>query len=178
LSDADLRRAKERYRQAKFDARRQAFTNLTAAFNATFRLTEWSRSAEEAYERQWIASGATRSTNFDWPEIFRRYRNEPDALDLVVWGPDDRLSALALATKTGSAISVDGIEGDPRPDCPLKGKRAVIVLEAAACYGQGLGRSELRLVPLNDAVAKHYAEVCGFKAFTPKGGEPYYRRRI
>ena len=96
----------------------------------------------------------------------------------MVWSPDYRLSAVALIAIREGAIWVEFLEGDPRSDCPLIGKRTLIVLEAAACYAQAVGKKELRLRPVNDEIARYYREVFSFVLEKPRKGASYYLRGI
>src|SRR4051812_48667027 len=123
-----LQATKERYATRRSAARHHAVTALSAPFGVDFHLSGWNEDAQQAYATQWGASQRHPDSNWDWPEIFRRY-NEWDRLDLVMWGPGDRLCGLGLATLSGMAVKIRFLEGDPRPGCPLKGKRAAIALD-------------------------------------------------
>lgn len=140
----------------------------------------WTRKAMEAYSDQWLPYGSSCQGHgeWDWPEIFRRHQSDFKTLDMVIWGPGDRLSGLALARVTNTAIVIDLIEGDPRSDCPLQGLRAAIILEASACYAQGVGRNKLRLTPVNDHVAAFYEKAFDFVQEKPKKGAPYHWREV
>jgi hypothetical protein len=70
------------------------------------------------------------------------------------------------------------IEGDPRPDCPLKGWRALIVLEAAAFYAQARGKTELRLKEVNSSLESLYRDTYGFRLETPRKQEPYWTKEV
>jgi hypothetical protein len=179
-SQADISRAKSRYRDAQESARRQSAVNLVPRLSVEFYLTNWSRRAAEAHAAQWALAGARPHAEggWDWNEIFRRHRNDMDALDIVIWGPSDRLCGLSLITANSTAVCVEWVEGDPRLDCPLLGKRALISLEAAGCYAQALGRREIRLKPISDALADLYQRVYGFVLENPPSGTPYYRREV
>jgi hypothetical protein len=96
---------------------------------------------------------------------------------LAVWC-GDRLAALALGLTTGEAVVVRFLEGDPRPDCPLKGRRILIVLECMANYAQGRGKAELRIEPANEALETLYRETYGFSLETPRGRSAYYKRTV
>ncbi len=129
----EFARAKQRYTASAVQARQIAAANLKSVIGIDFHLSDWNRRTQEAYRNQWH-NRETTNDRFDWEQIFQRYR-QPDQLEMSVWVSSDRLSGLGLATTTSRAIKVEFIEGDPRADCPLKGKRALIMLEAAACYG-------------------------------------------
>lgn len=176
----EIARVKTRYARAKDDARRQAALNLAPVLGVNFHLADWSRSAEQAFHEQWAAvpERAYSEGGWNWPEIFRRNRDW-DAMRIAVWSEDRaRLTALGLLRVTGQAVVAEFIEGDPRPDCPLKGKRALIVLEAAHCYACVLDRPELRLVPANERLAELYRESYGFTLEQPRHGKAYYRKDV
>jgi len=99
-----------------------------------------------------------------------------DRLDLVLWS-GERLAGLAIGNTTNVALRMDFIEGDPRQDCPLTGKRVLIFLETAACYAQGAGLTELRIQPINSHVEAVYRDIYGFERVEP-GKEPSYYRRL
>lgn len=69
-------------------------------------------------------------------------------------------------------------EADPRPECPLKGKRILIALDAIAAYVQGSGRAEIRVEPANDKLVEVYQTVYEFEVVSPRKGKPYCRKRI
>ena len=97
-------------------------------------------------------------------------------MDLVMWGPGERLCGLGLATLRGEHVRF--LEGDPRPGCPLRGKRTTVALETAFVYGQACGRREVRIVPVNTELETFYRDNFGFTLETPKGSEAYYRLEI
>jgi hypothetical protein len=164
--------AKARYDAIKFNARRQATLALRPILGLDFHLAEWTVGACDALA-QWKGNPGT---GWDWPEIFRRH-NDPDRLDIVVWA-GDRLAGLALCLTTAQAIEVRYLEGDPRPDCPLRGRRVLIVLECAQNYAHARGRTELWAQPMNDRLKALYREDYGFSLETPKGRRAYYRKRV
>lgn len=180
VSQAEFARAKQRYQSAQERARRQAAVNLIEPIGISFYLTNWSHRALHAHAAQWLAVGARPHSEggWDWDAIYRRYRTDMSAMDIVIWGPGDRLSGLSLVTANSISVSIGWIEGDPRPDCPLVGKRLLITLEAAACYAQALGRREIHLKPLNDTLADLYRTVYGFALEKPRKGAPYYRKEV
>lgn len=166
-----LARHKARCQNDLHGARAQAVKNLTPHI-PEFNLTGWGERAKEAYLDQWDGNGA-----FDWDEIFRRH-NEPDRFDIAIWGANERLCGLGLGTTTGEAVDIRFLEGDPRQDCPLKGRRILILLEAATCYAQARGRGELRVRPKNERLADLYRQTYGFVLETKRGGESYYRKGV
>lgn len=172
----DLARAKERYETHKGEAQLRAAQQLRPHLEGRdFRLGRWGARAQEAYSVQWKQRHA--DSGWDWPELFRNHR-EPDRLDIVVWASEERLAALGLAVTTQRSVELRFLEGDFRPECPLKGVRALIVLECVANYAQGMGKEEVRLRPVNDNVAALYRETYGFELVSPRREEPYYVKRI
>jgi len=117
------------------------------------------------------------SSRFDWPEIFRRH-NDPDRIDMAIWAGRDRLAALGLGLTTSQSVTLRFLEGDPRPDCPLKGKRILIALEAASNYAQLRGKKEIRLQPKNEALIYLYETVYGFVLESPRNETPYYKKGV
>lgn len=167
-----IEREKARFESNRYDARLQATQNLR--LGVEFTLTGWGERAKEAYADQWLNHC---TPQFDWERIFRIHR-DLDRLDLVIWGPGGRLSGLALGLTTPQAVIMSFIEGDPRPDCPLKGKRVLIGLECGTCYGQVRGRTEIRIQPINKRLEELYRQEYGFVLETPGRGESYYRKDI
>lgn len=170
--------AKARYIASQEKARRLASQNLQGPLGIAFHLTAWGDRARRAYESQWLPVTRHSDAGWDWPEIIRRNRNEPDALSLVIWAGENRLSGLAFVTSDSCAVIVRFLEGDPRPDCPLIGRRALIALEASALYAQGIGRRRIRVEPANATLAALYRDRYGFALVSPKGAPAYYVRDI
>lgn len=163
LSSAEMRRAAERRAVVREAAFRQATENLKPYIKLPIRLYEWTGTTEAAYRDQWIPLGRRpRTPHWDWPEIHKIYKSDMDRFVLAEWVEPDRLSGLALIHSAGASVSIEAVEGDGRPDCPLKGKRALVALEVATCYAQGMGRKTLRLEALNDHLFRLYTEVYGF----------------
>lgn len=167
-----LHRHKARCEADRHAARTQAVKNLQVHL-PSFNLTGWTQKAREAYQDQWLKEN---NCHWDWDEVFRRH-NDPDRLDVAVWA-SSRLCALALGTLTGEALEVRFVEADPRPDCPLKGRRILIVLESAACYAQARGRHELRVRPKNSELETLYRQTYGFVVETTRGGDRYLRKEV
>lgn len=136
-------------------------------------LLHHSRRADEAIQQQWGGSSA----GWDWAEIARRYRT-PKSFCLAMWSPDDQLLGMAMITLSSEAATVRFVEGRPTLDCKYKGKRGLIALEVAANYAQGAGLSEIRIHPLNEALAHLYERTYGFEVVRPRKEEAYYRKRI
>jgi hypothetical protein len=168
-----LARAKARFESDRHGARGQAVQNLQPHL-PEFNLSGWGERARLAYRDQWLGDP---KCAWDWEEIFRRH-GDPDRLDVAIWGPNERLCCLALGTTSGEAVEILFVEGDPRPDCPLKGRRILIVLESAACYAQARGRAELRIRPKNERLEDLYRQTCGFVLETNQSGGRYLRKGV
>jgi hypothetical protein len=171
---SSVQRHREKYETARRNARTQAALNLRRPLGVEFGIAGWGAKAHEAFTVQWKGEPAT---GWDWPEIFRRH-NDPDRLDMCVWGPENRLCALGLGLTKSQYVELRFVEGDPRDDCPLKGRRALIMLECSACYAQARGRPELRIEPVNERVAILYQKVYGFTVAHHRDGRPYFTKRI
>lgn len=166
-----LRATEAHYRDHKFAATKAATETLrSVGFEIT--LTEYSRRAGEAVTDQW----AGRKPTWDWGEIARRHRS-PKSYCVAIW-LGDRLAGLFLIELGTAAATVRYVEGDPRPDSPTKGKCALIAFEVATNYAQRCGLNELRIHPINDALATLYEGVYGFGLVKPAKEEPYYRKGI
>lgn len=169
-----LAAVRARYEADKLGARRQAVANLNGQINMDFDLSPWGERARQCFIDQWKKG---HQPMFEWEEVFRRH-NDPDRLDIAIWGPSGRLCGLSLGLTTSEAVEIRFLEGDPRPGCPLKGRRILIVLECAACYAQARGRKELRIQPINEDLEDLYRQVYGFVLETSHGGDRYYRRGV
>jgi hypothetical protein len=174
-----LAATKARYTQAAVDARRQAVLNLQNVLPVpSFGLGEWSNRVAEAYADQWPPEERHPDFSWNWPEIQREGRTDPTKFDVVLWGQGTRLCCLATASLSTTAVCINFLEGDPRRDCPFRGRRTLIVLEAIQCYGLATGRREMRIEPVNDALVTLYRDNYGFSLATPEGGSAYYRREF
>lgn len=168
-----LARHKARFEADRHAARAQAVKNLQPHL-PEFNLSGWGARARESYLDQWRGEP---KCNWDWEEIFRRH-NDPDKLDVAIWGPNERLCGLGIGLTTGEALELRFLEGDPRADCPLKGRRILIFLESAACYAQARGRPELRVRPKNERLEDLYRQTYGFVLETNSRGDRYLRKDI
>jgi hypothetical protein len=172
---SDLAHAKRRYEQAAAEARRLTAVELCPKIGVDFHLTGWTNKGRDALQVQWTQRHS--EAGWDWPEIFRRHR-DPDRLELVIWGPKDRLCGLALCLTTGHCVEIRFLEGDAKPDCPLKGRRILIVLDCAARYAQARGKEELRAQPVNPALQALYRDVYGFALVAGKSAGAYWFRKV
>jgi hypothetical protein len=136
-----------------------------------FELSEWSGRTFSALGEQWP------STQFDWEKVRNAYCREPDRFDAAIWA-GDRLCGLFLATLAGESVTLRFVEGDPRRDCPLMGRRLLIALDAVVNYTQINGRYELRVEPINDKLIKLFETDFGFRAVKPHKGSPYWTKQV
>lgn len=143
---------------------------MTEFLGRQIRVTEWTGRAAKSLV-DWNGSA------FDWPAIFRRH-NDPDRLDMAIWHGQDRLCGLALGLTTSNSVVLRFLEGDPRQDCPLRGRRILIALETATNYAQARGKKEIRLQPKNDDLVYLYENVYGFVLESPRNEAPYYRKGV
>lgn len=130
-------------------------------------MSEWSN---RAFEALWDP------TAFPWEDIARRYA-DPDRLEIAVW-VGDRLVAMGLCTTLGEAVMVQFIEGDYDTGSPLKGKRALVVLDVATNYAQLRGKRELRLHPINPQLVNLYESVYEFTAVKNRNEAPYWCKKV
>ena len=151
--------------------------NLRDFVKDEFKIVEINIRAYQAVRDQWDRHGRNPDADWDWRELMRRYR-DPDRLDMAIWTRSDRISALALAVTTGPAVELKFLEADPRADCPLRGKRVLIALETVACYAQVRGKREVRVRPINEAVASLYRDVYRFELVAKPKMTSYLMRRV
>jgi hypothetical protein len=179
LSEASQSHQRQRHLAAQLEARRQALANLKDVIETPFLITNLSSRVFEAVRDQWgTVQPPHEEGGWDWLEIHRRYRNSMSAMGLAVWTGYDRLAALGLACPRANSVCLEYLEGDPRPDCPIRGRRILIALEAAACYAQALGKPEIRVSPANAALASLYERHYGFVLERPRNEAPYYRKEV
>ena len=172
----ELQRIRDRNLQFRAEAVGAAIKQLSQYAPAPFTVSDWSRSAEEAYSEQWCKVPRHPDGGWDWPEMRRRYRAPDDQFLVIRSG--ERLSALGLVTVANASVKLAFLEGDPRSDCPLRRFRTVLALDIAAFYGQRLGRKELRLEPVNSTVKALYVDRYGFEEVAPARGTPYLKKDL
>lgn len=172
-----LTEAKARYGGYKDAASLHATRTLGPILGIDVRLLRWSNKTREALEDQWGGVARAPEAHWDWREVFRSY-SEPSSFDMALWTSDGRLCALGLATKNQTAITFRFAEGDPRPDCPYRGKRLPVLLEAVVFYGQILGLEQVRIEPANSTLETLYKSLYGFSLETPKKGRSFLWREI
>lgn len=166
---AFLERERALYRERQRQAAQKATTDIRAA-GLDVTLMHSSNRALEAISDQWGKS------YFDWPERVRRYRKHK-AFAMAMWS-GERLVGMCLMKVSNSAVTVICVEGAPDDSCQFKGKRLLVALEAATNYAQVCGMDEIRIDPINDALARLYEDVYGFTLVSPRGQAPYYAKRI
>lgn len=153
-----------------------SYKNMMPHIKAKYTFRLWSRSVEEDFISQWVNEDRHSDGGWDWAEIARRHREVKDKV--VALYVNERLSALSLIKMSSSRVLVRFLEGDPRPDCHIKGSRALLMLDLAATYGQRLGRKEIHLQPLNGDLAELYRSKFGFVDGTDGSGEPVLKRGL
>ena len=156
------------------EARRTASLKVSTEFGVDVSLGSWGNRASEAVARWPIRE---RIYPWNWDEIHRRYRNEPDRFDLCIW-VGDILCGVALTTLSGAAATINFLEGQPSDACPLRGLRAAIAIEAAQRYAQLNGRNEIRVQPISARLENLYRDIFGFDLANPRGEQAYYSKRI
>ena len=164
-----VQRAK--YISRGYDARKRSEELLGEALGIAFTTSEWSGRTFAALAAQWDRQ------RFDWARIARAVRTDPSRLDVSVW-LGDRLCCLFVATLGGESVTLRWVEGDPRADCPLRGRRLLIALDIATNYAQRNGRHEIRVEPIDDAMLNLFERTYGFAAVKPKHGSPYWTKQV
>jgi hypothetical protein len=169
-----------RCNQARYKAHRAAEQSLMTNIGVDFRISDFSRSTDRLWREQWQPVNIRQPPNGGWDWVASRelHRNDPSVFGAAIL-IGERLCGLALATVSNAAVRVNLLEGDPRPDCMLKGHVLRIILEASACYAQLLGRDELHVLdPVEGLIATYTDDVFKFTLVTPRKGAPYLRRRV
>ena len=162
-----------RCRAARNTAFQKCVEELSPKLGAVFALGECGERALVAVAEQW--KNRRPETEWDWREILRRH-HDPDRMAMAIWS-GERLSCLALGLTTSEAVELRFLEGDPRTDCPLIRKRALIALDASARYAQLLGRAELRVSPINSKI-EALCEGLKFESRTSDNGSQLWVRRV
>lgn len=170
----EFERAKDRDNQAWTEAAVASSNNIKDFVGLNYSVSIWSNAIRHAYAQQWCSH--PRRCDFDWNEISRRFTPPKERVFAV--SVEDRLAALGAITASKVRVKVNFLEGDPRADCPLQGRRALVVLDLAATYGQRLGCEEIHLVPVNDTVRTLYCGTYGFEEVFSKGRLDYLKRGL
>jgi hypothetical protein len=139
-----------------------------------FRVNGWNRSAVEA-AAAWRGKDR-RGADWDWETVFQEFR-APDRLEVTIWGAEGQLCGIALCTLSDKFILIRFMEATPLAGNPLKGKISLVIMDVAARYAQLMGRTEMRLQPLNEGVAAYYLGL-GFRLVSVRKQTPYYVREI
>lgn len=174
IVNKELERAKAHDDQAWTDATLQSAQNLRNYIKQPYSVAMWSRAIRHAFEDQWCPM--PRQTSWDWTEIGRRYTPPKDRVVALRCG--DRLAALSVILARRSWVKVHFLEGDPREDCPMRGQRAIVMLDLAATYGQRLGCEEIHIEPVNNTLQSLYCGTFGFEEVLIKGRVEYLRRSL
>ncbi|WP_157968894.1 hypothetical protein [Tropicimonas sp. IMCC34011] len=175
--NSELRRVRDRTEAAWQEAVNAFGKNVISFHERPVAVRLWSRTIEEAYRSQWLTATRSDDAGWEWPEISNRYRNEPKARQFAIMA-DDRLAALCFLLASRQRVLVRFLEGDPRQDCPLRGKRALLALDLAATYGQRLGCHEIHLEPVNEPLAELYRGRFGFKDGKDGNKKPVLKRGL
>jgi hypothetical protein len=157
--------ARTRYAETAQRARQTTVGRLRSEFGE-FRLTDWSS----------LTLGVMWPDGFNWRNIDHEHR-DPDRLELALW-VSNRLIAMAICETDGDAVVIRVVEADPDRACPLKRRRALIAIDAAANYAQGRGRRYVKLQPASRDLVKQYVQVCGFQPPKMETGSPYYWKQV
>ena len=177
LALSELAKAKAYYAQLQDKACLEAANSLRDA-GLPVRIMRVSRRAIDYVAAHWEPAGRhPECAHWDWSEILRTNRT-PKFMDMSFWSMDDRLVALAAGVITKEAAILKYVEGDPRDDCAFRGKRVPMALEAMTNYGQIAGLNEIRVEPVNEALATLYEKVYGFELVTGRKTPSYFRKAI
>lgn len=115
---------------------------------------------------------------WDWPEYRIVKRNAHGLLHFAVWS-NHELCALAIGWQGDGAFKLGALEGMPAPGGLLKGRCLAVILEVAACYAQGIGCQELRLLePANQKLVEYYTNIFGFTFVNKRGEQQYCVRSV
>lgn len=60
----------------------------------------------------------------------------------------------------------------------MQGRRAIVMLDLAATYGQRLGCEEIHLEPVNDKLKSLYCGTFGFEEVLSRDGSKYLKRGL
>jgi hypothetical protein len=151
---------RDRWLATSLEAMGTAQKALSGIVLANFSVSELTGRARQAVHTQWRVFGCGPGPAFDWDKIAREYR-EPDQLSFSVW-VGDRLAAMALCQTTGASVKICFMEADPRPNCPLKSHRSLVVFEVAANYADARGKGKLTLEAVNSGLIALYRDRYGF----------------
>ncbi|WP_152455698.1 hypothetical protein [Roseivivax sp. THAF40] len=173
---SEVAKAKKRAESAFSEAVQQSYHNMAGVIPVDYTFRLWSRSIFEIYVEQWLTQLRSADAGWDWLDVSRRHKENKDVV--VALFSRNRLSALCLIRASRARVLVRLLEGDPRPDCHMKGSRALLLLDLAATYGQRLGCGELHLQPVNDALAELYKTRFGFVDAVDGSGEPILKRSL
>lgn len=170
----EVARAKARAIDAWTESVQRSYANMRPFMKVIYSFKIWSNSVRKDYEDQWLKEPRHNDAGWDWVAISEHHKEIKDVT--VALYVEGALCALALFRASKSRVLVRFLEGDPRPDCHIKGSRALLMLDLAATYGQRLGRSELHLQPVNEDLAEHYRSRFGFTDGKDGNGQPVLKR--
>ena len=174
--NAELLRSRRHVDQAWQEAVAASYGNMSPHIGRDYVVKLWSRSVEEQFRSQWCDAERHGDAGWDWHEIRRNYRGHKDVI--VALEANDQLCALALFVLSRQRVLVRFLEGDPRPECYMKGSRALVMLDLAATLGQRYGCKEIHLQPVNDDLKMLYKETYGFTEGKDGSREPILKRDL
>lgn len=155
------------YAQAAADARAATEASLVPRVGA-FQLTDWSG---DCFTHLW------RIPYFPW-KVVRTMFPHPARFELAIWVGERLIGLAHCQVKSQDSLLIQAIEGDRDESCPLRGKRALIAIEAANFYAQALGKHILLLHPMNDELATIYVNDHQFKDDRSKDHTNYLWKEV
>lgn len=173
---SEIRKARDRATAAWTDAVQASYENVAPHIGVEYMFRQWSGSVSKVYTDQWLGCDRHEDSGWDWHEIARRHRSPKE--QTVALLSYDKLCALAHFTASRKRVLVRFLEGNPRPDCHMKGCRALLMLDLATTYGQRLGNSEIHLQPVNPTLAELYRSRFGFVDGLDDQREPILKRSL
>lgn len=159
----EIRRARDAANSVWLKACRQSSNYFKDKHHLEISLGQWSNSVRQEFEDSWTALERNKDTSWDWAEIYRRYVQNRIKNKVAVLKYKETLSGLALFKVSKKRLLVNFLEGNPSTSCPLKGNRAIILLDLAVRYAQGLGCCEIHLQPVSSKLRDLYINDYGFK---------------
>lgn len=169
MSLLDVTNAHRRYKER---ATRENLEDLRERVGRDYRVAPFSMHDYQTMIGQWPKE-ARRYPHWEWLTIYWDHSGPRDWCFSIRVG--DRLCVLAAAKMRNSALTGEFLEADPRPDCPLKGARALIGLDLMARYAEYAKAKEFRIVPENATLARYYGTLVKLEPFPNAENPSYYR---
>lgn len=171
-----------RYRALRLSAYARSRGNVRHYLGEEARFFEFAQSTEEVWRGQWLPTHRRPPNGgWDWPQIMSTYKaRAPARFELAVWNQDiSVLCGLAIGEPKHDRLEVAALESNPNPRHPLACKVLPAILDAATCYAQTLGKTQLLLAdPVNDKIISLYCETYGFRLERDEAGRPYCIREV